>query len=342
MSLWLDDKYIRMVGAQLPLFKHKGTHTYTFRCPFCGDSAKNRTKTRGYVYPLKDILFYKCHNCDIALPFGAFLKRLTPTIYHDYAIERFHDQHGHRQTSLPLVVPAPEPAPDIPAIDPHHVALLSSKTLLDGFQPVLDYVRGRSLPSSAPARLYATVTARTWMKTLVADEKKVLVLHDGLPYLVIPLCLPDGRWYGAQLRDITQKAYHTFKWGHDTLRTFGLDAVDRSSLVYCVEGPLDALCLPNAIAACGSDIMGGLQRLNEAGYPIAERVLVWDNEPRNREVNKLVQHGIAAGESVVIWGGDLPKDLNEMVAQGLDVPALVQQYTYRGLRAELEFQRWKK
>ena len=60
---YIDQKYLLLVSPQLKLFKKKSDGLYNFRCPYCGDSQKSRTKARGYVFRKKNDLFYKCHNC---------------------------------------------------------------------------------------------------------------------------------------------------------------------------------------------------------------------------------------------------------------------------------------
>ena len=112
--------------------------------------------------------------------------------------------------------------------------------------------------------------------------------------------------------------------------------------VYVTEGPLDSLCLPNAMAMCGSDLLGGLDALRDTGTTFAETTLIWDNEPRNKQIVQMLTRAVKEGRSVVIWPDGLPKDLNDMYASGMDVPALVAAHTYQGLRAELELQRWRK
>jgi hypothetical protein len=98
--------------------------------------------------------------------------------------------------------------------------------------------------------------------------------------------------------------------------------------------------VPNAIAMCGSDILSGLERLADEGTSVGNRVLVWDNEPRNKQITNHLRRAIKAGERVVIWPRSLPKDLNDMVAAGHDVEALLLKHTYRGLSAELEYRQW--
>ena len=76
MPSYIDTKYVNLVSSRLPLFKHKHQGLYNFRCPFCGDSQKSKTKARGYLYQKRTDLFYRCHNCDKVIPFPIFLKNL--------------------------------------------------------------------------------------------------------------------------------------------------------------------------------------------------------------------------------------------------------------------------
>src|SRR4051812_29748353 len=91
MSLWQDEKYVRLVSSQLDRFTQKSSHHFLFRCPLCGDSEKNQYKARGYIYPKGDDLMFKCHNCSICLPFTALLKKLSRPLYDEYLMERFRE-----------------------------------------------------------------------------------------------------------------------------------------------------------------------------------------------------------------------------------------------------------
>ena len=50
MSSWIDHKYVGLLSTQLDRFSKKTNNLYNFRCPFCGDSQKNKWKARGYIY----------------------------------------------------------------------------------------------------------------------------------------------------------------------------------------------------------------------------------------------------------------------------------------------------
>ena len=44
MPSYIDTKYVNLLSSRLLLFKRKNNGLYNFRCPFCGDSQKSKTK----------------------------------------------------------------------------------------------------------------------------------------------------------------------------------------------------------------------------------------------------------------------------------------------------------
>jgi len=50
MSSYIDLKFINEMSTRLQQFKRKSEYLYNFRCPYCGDSKKNKTKARAYFY----------------------------------------------------------------------------------------------------------------------------------------------------------------------------------------------------------------------------------------------------------------------------------------------------
>jgi hypothetical protein len=66
---------IGMLAPQLKRFKRVSKNQWQFRCPYCGDSKRNPIKARGYIFPYKGRLFFKCHNCQISRKSGESQKR---------------------------------------------------------------------------------------------------------------------------------------------------------------------------------------------------------------------------------------------------------------------------
>jgi len=285
---------------------------------------------------------YKCHNCNSALPFSALLKRLSRSLYDEYLLETFRDEQPANTVQTPSN-PAAKTAP-VDELLGNYVFPLSQLAVLRGgaLYPVVSYANQRQIPKTQFHRLFATMHAQTWLTPLVGE--KAQKVKDGEVFLVLPLRLPDGTWYGCQLRMLEQKVYITFRWTHDPLKVFGLEALEPEKMIYVVEGPIDSLFVENSIAACSSDLLGSVRVVEDLGYlsRSAERVYVFDNEPRNKEIVRLITAVTKLHESVVIWPRGVGKDINDMERAGLDTRALIERNTFRGLRAELELVKWKR
>jgi hypothetical protein len=356
MSLWLEEKYLRLLAPQLDLFKQKHPHVFNFRCPLCGDSERVLSKTRGYCYALKNTtLMYKCHNCSVSLPFVALLKRVSRHLYDEFMVEKVRD--GVSPASrVPEAIQITFQRPPREDFFFPYVAPLNH--LVDAQNPlyaVREYVLNRNVPATELHKMYATGAAHTWVKRLLLanaksdDDKqwaedKAKRVRDGHPYLVLPLRYPNGDWFGANVRAIGEKDYIIFRW-HDTpLKMFGLENWTSETPTYVTEGPIDSLFLPNALAACGSDLMGAVRVLEDQELlkPAQKRIYIWDNEPRNKDIVRLIRTAVKLHEHVVIWPKDFrQKDINDMVNDGIDVRHVIQQRTFQGLMAELEFEAWK-
>ena len=74
MNTFVDTKYIGLLSSKLSQFKKKSGNLYNFRCPYCGDSEKSKTKARGYLILNKTFYVYKCHNCEKSTDFGSLLR----------------------------------------------------------------------------------------------------------------------------------------------------------------------------------------------------------------------------------------------------------------------------
>ena len=77
----VDSKFIGLISPRLQKFKRVKSDLYNFRCPICGDSQKNKSKTRGYLYAVKADVNFRCHNCGASMTLSNFLKTLDPAIH---------------------------------------------------------------------------------------------------------------------------------------------------------------------------------------------------------------------------------------------------------------------
>jgi hypothetical protein len=87
---------------------------------------------------------------------------------------------------------------------------------------------------------------------------------------------------------------------------------------------------------CGSDV-------DHSSLPYRNRIWVFDNEPRSREITNKIDRAISEGEKVVIWPTHIEqKDLNDMSLSGHEVKSIVESNVYSGLQAQVKFSEWKK
>ena len=87
--MYVEQKYLNIISSQLQRFRKTNDFVWNFRCPYCGDSQKNKSKARGFVFRKESNLIYKCHNCGKGASFQNFLKHVDTKIYDDYIFERY-------------------------------------------------------------------------------------------------------------------------------------------------------------------------------------------------------------------------------------------------------------
>ena len=91
MSVYIDRNFLLQVSPKLQRFSRKKDDLYNFRCPLCGDSQKNKTKARGFVFRKKNDYFYMCHNCGASTSFYNFLKQVDPAMLQEYSMELYRN-----------------------------------------------------------------------------------------------------------------------------------------------------------------------------------------------------------------------------------------------------------
>ena len=318
----VDSKYINLISSRLQKFKRVKSNLYNFRCPICGDSKKNKSKTRGYLYAIKANVNFKCHNCGSSMSLSNFLKTLDPTVHKQYAFEKFKDGHTGRN----FVVEEPDFKFEAPKFAPK-VNLPKASEI-----PTAKlYLEKRGLD---PSKFYYTDKFKAWVNTLV--EKFDNIEYDE-PRIIIPL-IYENQLIGFQGRALGPNSvkYITIMLQENAPKVYGIDKINEKEPIYIVEGPFDSHFVDNAVAMAGSDL--DIRPFNWSDY-----IWVFDNEPRNREVVNRISKTIDRGDKVVIWPNNISeKDINDMKLSGHDVQTVIKSNTYTGLEAKLKFNIWKK
>ena len=318
----VDSKYIGLISSRLTKFKRVKPDLYNFRCPICGDSQKNKSKTRGYLYAVKADMNYRCHNCGASMTLSNFLKEIDPTIHKQYVFERFKNNKTGRGT----VVEEPKFNFEAPQFKPKLDLPKASEN-----SSAKNYLEKRNLN---PAKFYYTDNFKAWSNS----HKQTFdsVKYDE-PRIIIPLFYKNTL-IGFQGRSLgpSKVKYITIMLDDNAPKIYGLDEIKTSKPIYITEGPFDSTFIKNSVAMCGSDVDIG-------SFNWSDYIYVYDNEPRNREIVNRISKTIDRGDKVVIWPTNiLEKDINDMVLAGHDVQSMVELNVYSGLIAKLQFNTWKR
>ena len=327
---YLDTKYINLASASLQKYKKVKTGLYTFRCPYCGDSKKNKNKTRGYLFQVKGDHVFKCHNCGITRSFSNFLKDHAPHVYDEYVMERY------KEGTIGKNVPKPDLTQFVhtPKFEKRTVDL-EPLSRLNNFHVAKKYILDRGIPENKLDRLYYCPNFKEWSNT---QKQTFPDTTNDEARIIIPLNDTDGNLIGFQGRSLSPNAkmrYITVMLDENAPKLYGLDHINKNETIYIVEGPLDSFFLENSVAMCGSDV--DIRTLGWSDY-----IWVYDNEPRSRQITDKISKSIDAGDSVVIWPSTVKqKDLNDMVNAGVNVKSVIQSNVYQGLKAKLQLSNWK-
>lgn len=339
MSIWIDHQYIGQISNRLLRFKQKDKDLYNFRCPFCLDSQKSKTKARGWIYNKQNKLLFYCHNCGASMLFINFLKAIDPELHSQYIRDKFLEDN--------INSPISSPKPDIVKIAAPKFA--SGKSPLRSLKKISalpvnhkakKYVVSRKIPSHHHYRIFYCERFMAWVNSYIPGKFDDLS-HDH-PRLILPFIDRDKRFFGCQARSLGSKGVRYITILIDELRPriFGLDTCDMSKDHYIFEGPIDSLFIENSIAMCGADITA------LANVDKERSTVVFDNEPRARQIVKRMIKYIDKDYRVCIWPESIKeKDLNDMILAGYDPDELriiINKNSYSGIRAKLQLQSWRK
>ena len=333
MSLVTDTTYLMQLSSRLDRFKKVRDYLWNFRCPHCGDSQRNKTKARGYVYRKKTDLFYKCHNCGVGQSVGNLIKDIDPSLHKRYVMERYKaGETGKRKTKTPEFKFEP------PQFKPKKTIIhLPSIGSLPKEHYARVYYESRKIPNQFMDKIFFAEDFKQWAQSVC--QVNYSSLTQGEPRLLIPFFDEQNKLIGAQGRALRESTvrYVTVKVHENSQKIFGLEGWNSEDHTYLVEGPIDSLFLPNCLAMAGADVRD-MNLLNKQ-----KTTIIFDNEPRNRQIVKKMFHALSNGWRVAILN-IVPKDVNEMVLAGMSnakILEIINRNTYSGQMGKWELQQWK-
>jgi transcription elongation factor Elf1 len=342
MSLSIDTKYVRLISSRLRNFKQKNDNLFNFSCNFCGDSQKNKTKARGYVFEKAGGLFYRCHNCGISTNVANLIKHTDAALYQEYIMERYKSGESGNSNYQKPTFDIPQPKFD--KVKKQTVfEYAESVSKLPSGHFCLTYVQKRKIPEKFYDNFYFTTNYEKFIKTLIPDCDKELTKDARL---IIPfydeyneLIAVTGRALESGNKTLR---YVTVRTNDSTNKLlYGMDTVDLNQPVKIVEGQIDSLFLNNCVASGDGNLAIAAKNIS-----CDRKILIFDNEKRNKEILKMMQDAIKLGHDIVIWPDSIePKDINEMVMSGIshnEIEEIISNNTFSGLEAQTRFTFWKK
>ena len=327
MSVYIDKKYVNLVSGSLEKFKWKKDTLATCRCFKCGDSKKNKSKTRGYFFEHKGHYVYKCHNCGFSCNLYGVLESISPTLFKEYSFEVYKEKE-------PIKNECKIQEPKQPIFTDLGVRV----DLLNHEHKAVQYLRSREIPKEKYSNFYYCSDFSKIMQSFGREGQKEA-------RLVIPFYNEHSELIGVQGRTLNNDSgairYITLKRDGEERLWYNIDKVNPHETVFVTEGPIDSMFIPNAVA------MQGAAWVEELPDKIKKSkvVFVFDNEPRNLEIVSIIEKYIDSGKNVVLWPEEInKKDINDMVlAYGINLTIkLIINNVYSGLKAKMKYTYWKK
>jgi hypothetical protein len=271
--------------------------------------------------------------------FGSFLKQFNGLQYSQYTLERYNE-------GLPSNKPHQKIEDKFKMEEP--VFEKKEERLLDKLLDRLDtlpedneavkFCIKRKIPLEKFHNLYFIKNIKDIVQL---NEKYKENIKTEEPRLVLPFYNTNDELIAVTCRALRNESlrYVTVKIKEDELLAFGLDKLDKDKTIFVVEGPIDSLFLPNCIAVAGT----AFTKLDTLDLPKDKVVAILDNQPRNKDVCKILNKMIDSQYKVVIWPQSLEqKDINEMVLAGKNPADIIKKHTFQGLEAKIKFTEWKR
>lgn len=312
------------------------SRTAACRCRICGDSQKNKRKTRGYFYTHEGELKYKCHNCGENMGFGWYIKTHLPEMYPEYRLEKFKGDKVEKLTFPTTVEEKPVEIKEVP---------VASCDELAPDHPAVSYLISREIPKSSWKRIKYVTRFREWVLKHGNLTRYSHIPNDAR--IIFELRDSNNVLFGVQGRVIGEVApgaqrFITLKFNESKPRFYGLDFLKPDAPKIIVEGPIDSLFLPNCGALCGGDVSTVLGRFDKESTWVA-----LDNEPRSLDTIHRMEKAIGLGYKVCFWQIDPKyKDINDMVHKGkIPTRTIIEhivQNSYSGAKATVMLSKWRK
>lgn len=337
--IWLEQKYVNLISSRFRNFKQKRNSPFLVNasCVLCGDSKSNKHKARAYIGENNGKLFYYCHNCHASMSFEQFLASQDETLFKEYLLEKF--SNDKKEPSLVIK----HDIEKFYADDDGKGALntLQKISQLSWDHEVAKYVRERQIPIEYYPKLRYAPDFNKFVNSLIPDKMNEKY-HEGR--LIIPFLDDKGRCFGFQGRSFVNNdfgKYITIMLTDKYPKVFGLDTVDKNKTIYVVEGCIDSFFINNCVAVAQGDLLS-IKNV----FDVNKCVFIPDRDIRNKQIMDRVKNLIEKNLNVCMLPNNFKgKDINDLILSGktpLDIKKIIDDNTFQGLEAQLQFGKWRK
>ncbi len=337
--MWLEQKYVSLISPRLELFKKISDNVWNFRCPYCGDSKKNRRKARGYLFNYKNSIMFKCWNCNLSHGLKQFLQDQDNRLYNEFLYEKIgYVDENQIEIASPIVK---KEQSAFTHFSKSPLSKLEKISSLHHTHPARMYVDERKIPPRFHYKLYYAPNYKEWVNSFIPNKFSNTSIADSR--LVIPMLDSEKRFIGCTGRSINKNEkvrYISAVVSEESERLFGLDDLDRSKPMYVTEGAIDSYFIENCVGLGGTNFINFQPNKDET-------TIIIDNDPRNKEVVNRLHQLILENYKVFIWPQNLNdvKDINEWFLKcgsTADIKLTVDANTFSGLTALAKWMQWKK
>jgi transcription elongation factor Elf1 len=314
---------------------------FNFRCPFCGDSAKNKRKKRGSFHYKNSNYFYRCFNCGISLEVYSFFKELDYISYKELKKEILMNSTYIRDDQR-----TPEDTKNKLRINHNNfLDFLNKNYKIKNSTRALNYLIGRGILISNYIKnnLYYTDKLELLYEKFFKDKKKV-IYGEGI---LIPTYNLDKEVNGFQIRLLNNNKlrYVTLKFGEGDM-IFNLPNLNPNERIIINEGFFDGQFLKNSL----NTSLPGIKKL---AYILSEKIskenitIVLDNE-NSKEIISLMNLLIKDNFNVFIWPKEYKncKDINELylkhfVNRRTQLFECINKNTFNNIKAKINLIKWR-
>ncbi|MGH2613538.1 MAG: hypothetical protein ACRDFB_10900, partial [Rhabdochlamydiaceae bacterium] len=282
-------------------------------------------------------------NCGHSTSFGKLLQYIDPVIDKEYMMEKFSDKfsgNSHLQVSQ---IRESDNFKPIKKRKFSEISLPSMKDLADGHH-AKQYIKSRLIPEEFYDEIWYAEDFKLFIDDLVPGHKKELKEND--PRIVFAFSDIDGNVVQVTGRSVVDRVRYISVKVVEGKKIFGMHRVRIDKRIYVTEGPIDSLFLPNAVASADANLEGLAGWLsNEYNDDELDIVLVFDREPRNKQLGNMIKEISKGSYKVCLLPNTFPgKDINEAVMNGCSIKNIlrvIDTNTFCGIELAIEYMHWK-